>query len=85
MFPLGFFGFPRLIIPPLLFTPLEPPLEVYDNPDQSECCHIHGLWDFMCDVALGWLHTKEVALRTAEATSQGKKAYAYFCLRLSEH
>jgi hypothetical protein len=56
-----FFGFPRLIIPSLLFTHLAPLLEVRDNPDHSECCHILGLWDFICDLALGWLHSKEVA------------------------
>jgi hypothetical protein len=39
------------------FTHLTPLLEVCDNPDQSEYCYISGLWDFICDLALGWLHS----------------------------
>jgi hypothetical protein len=78
MFPSSFFRFLRLIISPLLFTHVAPLFEVCCNPDQSECCHIPGLWDFICDLGLGRLHSKEVALRiamlkTKAAMSQGKK------------
>jgi hypothetical protein len=63
--PSSFFLFSLLIIiPPLLHTPLSPPPEMWDIPEQAAHYHILGLQvrGFISEPALGCLQSKDVAV-----------------------